>query len=201
MIKAVVFDLDGTLTRPLLDFKRIRAEIGVPFGKQSLLDQIEPMTEAEQARAHAILEKHERRAAQNAQVNEGVNELLAYLKSHGVPCAIVTRNSAQSTEFVVATLGIEVERIITRDSDLPIKPDPAALLSLMRSWSVAPEEVLMVGDFRYDVECGKAAGAITCFIDNGLEASDDGGPTYRVGYPGEVILLLKQLGHYSRGSG
>lgn len=193
MIKAVAFDLDGTITKPFLNFPRIRQEIGAPMGRDSLLVLIAAMPEPERARANAILARHEEDAAKNAELNDGVIELLRYVKSRGLKSAVVTRNSGRSTEFVLEKLGLFFDRVITRDSGFPLKPDPAALFALAAEFGVSPREVLMVGDFRYDVECGKAAGSPTCLVTNGRAPGEDCGADYEVKSPVEVIAVLKQM--------
>ena len=55
--RAVIFDLDGTLTQPLLDFDLIRAEIGL--GPGPILEQLSALTQAERDRAETILRRHE----------------------------------------------------------------------------------------------------------------------------------------------
>lgn len=193
MIKAVIFDLDGTLTRPFLNFKEIRDEIGVPFGRQSLLDQIGEMPEDEARKAHQILAAREREAVENAEINEGVRELVEYVNSRGLKSGVITRNSRESTEKTLEKLGLVFEVVIDRESDYPIKPDPAPLMAMLADWGISPPEALMVGDFRYDVECGLAAGAKTCLVDNGRDIEDDGGPHFRVSFPGEVIGVIGKL--------
>lgn len=193
MIGAVVFDLDGTLTRPLLNFKLIRLEVGVEEDRLSLLDQIGSMPEDRRKRALEILERHEREAAHNAEVNRGAKELLEYVGGRGLRTGIITRNSDQSTFMVMEKLGIEVDRVITRDSGLPIKPDPRPLLALAKEWGLEPGRILMVGDYRFDVECGKKAGAVTVLVTNGREVKETGGPDHLVGFPDEVIGLLEDI--------
>jgi phosphoglycolate phosphatase-like HAD superfamily hydrolase len=53
------------------------------------------------------------------------------------------------------------------DRDFPyIKPRPEPVLHIMDLWSMRPEEILVVGDFIHDLECGNAAGAYSCFFHN-----------------------------------
>ncbi|HUT56230.1 MAG TPA: HAD family hydrolase [bacterium] len=193
MIKAVAFDLDGTITRPFLNFARIRLEIGVPMGRDSLLDKIAAMPAPERERASAILARYEEDAAKNAELNDGVIELMSYVSSRGLKSAVVTRNSEKSTQFVLDKLGLEFDRVITRDSGLPIKPDPAVLIALAKEWGILTREVLMVGDFRYDVDCGRAAGSPTCLVTNGRGAGNDCGADYEAKSPVEVIAVLRKL--------
>ena len=201
MIKAVVFDLDGTLTRPFLSFSQIRQEIGVSEGKLSLLEQITLMPEAEKRRALEILNRHERAAVENAELNPGAAELMDFLRGRGIRSAVVTRNSDQSTFQVLAKLGLTVQRVITRDSGLPLKPDPAPLIHLAREWGLNPDEILMVGDYRYDLEAGRAAGTLTCLVTNGRELDYRDRADVCVNTPGELIRVFetmsKELGRLS----
>ncbi len=193
MLKAVVFDFDGTLTRPFLNFQQIRVEAGLSFSRQSLLEQMESVSGPERARAMRVLETHEERAAENAELNRGVVELLQEVKRRGLLSAIVTRNSEKSTALVISRLGLEVDRVITRDSGIALKPDPEALLFLSREWRIEPGAVLMVGDFRYDVMCGRSAGAWTCLVTNGGEFKDDCRPHFIAAWPGEVVRVLGEI--------
>jgi HAD superfamily hydrolase (TIGR01549 family) len=192
MLKAVVFDLDGTLTRPVLDFALIRAEIGLAADGRSIVDQMDALPGAERARAWAIMEAHEERAADVAELNAGVRELFEGISRLGLRTAVVTRNSSRTAARALGRLGLAIGRVIARDAGLPLKPDPAALRLLMREWELTPAELLMVGDYRYDVEAGRAAGALTCFVTNG-NAGDDAGANYKVSTPGELGPILERL--------
>ena len=63
--RAVIFDLDGTLADPLLDFDAIRAEIGLAPGLP-ILEQLADATPAARARAEEIMRRHERTAIAEA---------------------------------------------------------------------------------------------------------------------------------------
>ena len=78
---AIIFDLDGTLTRPYLDFDAIRAEIGLPSGP--ILEGIERLPETQRSRAHAILSNREREAAENSELQEGAREVIAAIRRAG----------------------------------------------------------------------------------------------------------------------
>jgi HAD superfamily hydrolase (TIGR01549 family) len=193
MLKAVVLDLDGTITEPFLNFKELRLEMGVPLDRTSLLDLIAAMPEPRRTEANHILEKREALAADNAEFNRGARELLAFVQSRGLHSAVFTRNSGLSTAKVIAKLGIEVNEVITRNSPFPPKPDPAALLDLIRAWQIGPEEVLMVGDYLYDVQAGKAAGTLTCLVKNGRKPEYEAGAEFEVEWPGEVIGVIERM--------
>lgn len=168
MIRLVIFDLDGTLTRPFLDFPRIRAAIGLG----------EPLLEAMLAlpdgpardRAFATLEAFEREAAERSELNDGAREVLDLLRRRDIPAGLVTRNSRDSARTTLAKHGLPFEIVMTRD-DAPPKPRPEPLLRICEFFRVAPADALMVGDFRLDVVAGKAAGTRTALLTNGRPAS------------------------------
>ena len=58
-IRAVVFDLDGTITEPYFDFDAIREEIGLEKNGEPILEAMEKMTPAQRDRAEHILHDHE----------------------------------------------------------------------------------------------------------------------------------------------
>ena len=80
-INCILFDMDGTLTKPTLDFNAMKAEMGVPDGI-SILEYIEntekPDTKIE---LQAILDKHELEAAENTVPNTGFQKLTEFLNS------------------------------------------------------------------------------------------------------------------------
>jgi HAD superfamily hydrolase (TIGR01509 family) len=69
--------------------------------------------------------------------------------------------------ITLAAIGLDacfpVVDIIGRDEALP-KPDPDGLLQLASRWGVAPSDMVMVGDYRFDLDCGRAAGARTVLV-------------------------------------
>lgn len=165
----MLFDFDGTLTLPgSLDFTVIRAQIGCP-STESLLDFLNGDSER-QNRGKKILEQHEMRAAAISQPNRGAEIVLLQLKRQKVPFAILTRNSRASVvrslaNFHYTAMG-DFQLVITRDETIPVKPDPAGVHHAARRMAVQPAEMLVVGDYIYDIEAGRRAGAPTVFLDN-----------------------------------
>ena len=72
---AVIFDLDGTLTKPYLDFDAIRLELGIASGP--ILEAIAEMDVAARRNAEVILLRHEWDAAKNATLYDGAVETVA----------------------------------------------------------------------------------------------------------------------------
>jgi HAD superfamily hydrolase (TIGR01509 family) len=168
-IRGVVFDLDGTLVLSDLDFARIRAEIGI-VEKTPILEYLEKQTPAARRRGMEILQRHEFRAARTATLNDGAGELLQFLRRHELKTAIVTRNSLQSAQIVMSSLGFTVDAIVTR-ADAPPKPAPQPLLLACRHLGLGTHEVLFVGDYAFDRDAGANAGIETYIVCNGREPS------------------------------
>jgi len=187
--KAVVFDLDGTLTRPYLDFAKIRREIGVP-DDMMILDYLDALDGETYVEARAKVDAWEADGAEASTLNDGVTELLALLRSRGIPTAVVTRNTRRSVERVCAKHGIRFDAIVAADDDLPVKPSPEPVRHVARELGVDPRETLMVGDYVFDVACGRAAGATTVFVTNGLAPEDDPGADIVVDSMRELVTLL-----------
>jgi HAD superfamily hydrolase (TIGR01509 family) len=160
--RGVIFDLDGTLTEPLLDFEAIRREVGIASGLP-ILEALESFDAAARARAEVILRRHEMEAIRAATLADGCNELLAELASRGVPLAILTRNVREAVEDFVRRFDVRVMAAFTRE-DGPPKPSPAGVLSLCRTFGLPPSAVWMVGDYKYDVIAGRDAGCRTALV-------------------------------------
>ena len=160
-IKAIIFDLDGTVTRPILDFDQIRAEIGDIEGP--ILEAMEQMSPGEQQRTHQILARHEHIAAENSQLNPGVHELFAWLRQRGMSIGLVTRNQRRSVERICELHNLSFDSVITRQ-DGPAKPDPAPVQLACAGMGVEASESVMVGDYLFDLVSGRRAGAVSVLL-------------------------------------
>ncbi len=161
-VAAVIFDMDGTITAPLLDFAAIRDEVGIAPG-EPLLESMARMTPHARRRANSIICRHEIAAAKASTLNQGVSEVLRLLKAGGIKTAILTRNSRQSTRIVLARHKLHFDAIITREDALP-KPDPDGVHAAAEMMGVCTRRCLVVGDVEFDIEAGRAAGAATVLL-------------------------------------
>ena len=168
MARLVIFDLDGTLTRPFLDFAKIRAAIGL--GEPLLEAMLALPAGPDRDRAFRVLEDFESEAAERSELNDGAREVLDLLRRRDIPAGLVTRNSRLSARRTLEKHGLAFDIVVSRD-DAPPKPRPEPLLKICGHFRVAPTEALMVGDFRLDVLAGKNAGTRTALLTNGRPAS------------------------------
>ena len=173
---AVLFDFDGTLTHPdSLDFPALRGAIGCPPGTL-ILEYIEALpTEEERILKRRVLADFELAAARASIPNDGAEETIGLLRDHQISVGILTRNTRSSImaslENFTKISEKDFDVIVTRESEGRPKPHPDGVLAAARALGVAPREMLVVGDFVFDIAAGKAAGSPTVLLTNGRRAS------------------------------
>ena len=162
-VNAVIFDLDGTLTEPVLDFDKIRSEMGLSSESVDILTAMEAMDPIQQEQAQSILARHEHHAAQNSQLNDGVTELLAELHQRKIPIGLLTRNTRENTLHIARQHQLDFDTIVARH-DGPAKPDAYGVLKICNHFNSAPSETLVVGDFLHDLQAAHNAGAVAVLM-------------------------------------
>lgn len=161
---AILFDFDGTLTLPLLDFDVIRAEIGLSPGP--ILEALALMDEPARLRAERILEDHERRASEQAVLQPGAAETIAALRTAGHGVGIITRNALRWVTPVLDRFGITVDFLRTRECGTT-KPAPDPVLAACAALGADPAASWMIGDHLMDLLSGRAAGTRTMLMVGG----------------------------------
>jgi hydrogenase maturation factor len=128
-------------------------------------------TSAEKARAMETLDRLETEAAAGSRPNSGAEELIAYLKSRDLQMGIISRNSLGSIhralENFTTVSAEDFDVIISRDDPVRPKPSGEGTRLAAERFGIDPMEVLLVGDYLFDVESGMRAGARTALITNG----------------------------------
>ncbi|WEK31690.1 MAG: HAD family hydrolase [Candidatus Pseudomonas phytovorans] len=161
-----VFDMDGTLTVAVHDFDAIRVALDIP-AEDDILTHLAALPADVAAAKHAWLLEHERDLAIASTAATGAVELVRELAERGCRLGILTRNARELAHVTLEAIGLAdcfpVEHILGRDEAAP-KPSPDGLLKIASAWGVAPSELVMVGDYRFDLDCGRAAGARTVLV-------------------------------------
>ena len=168
-LKGVIFDMDGTITEPYFDFVKIKVEAGI--GDVDMLDYLASAPAAERARVEAIMTKFEDAGVAEAKLNRGARELLDELARRGMRTALLTRNTRRSVDGVCRKLNLKFDIVVTRE-DGPYKPSPEPVWEIARRWGAKASEVLIVGDYKWDVLCAKNAGAPCVLLINGEGAPE-----------------------------
>src|SRR5262245_30004914 len=166
-VRGVVFDLDGTVVDSALDFDAMRREMAIADG-HPVLEALAKMHTDDAVRCQAILDRHEREGAERAVLIPGVAEFISLLHRRGVQTAIWTRNGRAATETTLQRLNLSFERVVTRE-DAPAKPDPSAIWGICEAWNVDRREMLMIGDYVFDLEAARRAGIRGVLFTDGAE--------------------------------
>ena len=192
-VNAVIFDLDGTLTKPVLDFDKIRSEMGIVSESEDILTAMEAMDPIRQEQAHSILARHEHHAAQNSQLNDGAAELLSELRRRKMPIGLLTRNTRENTLFVARQHQLFFDAIVARQ-DGPAKPDAYGVLELCRQFNSPPAQTLVVGDYLHDLLSARNAGAIAVLIKTHPKAEHyQAHADYCISHMSELLNLINKL--------
>lgn len=161
-----VFDMDGTLTLAAHDFNAIRLALDIPI-EDDILGHLAALPPAQAAVKHAWLLEHERELALAAKPAPGAVALVRYLAERGVRLGVLTRNARELAHITLAAIGLgdcfAREHVLGRD-EAAFKPSPEGLHKLAQAWQVAPAQMVMVGDYRFDLEAGRAAGTHTVLV-------------------------------------
>lgn len=181
MIKAVLFDLDGTLANSLIDLAAATNQALVKFGyperevdnfRYYAGDGIPKMIERalpEDARTSEIIDKvkadyfvyYNEHYNDSTCTYNGVPQLLDALESMGITMAVVTNKAQAFAEKVINKLfGDKYFSLVFGQRDgVPNKPDPTLTLMAMKELGVNPEECIFLGDSGMDVATGVNSGA------------------------------------------
>jgi phosphoglycolate phosphatase len=184
-VDTILFDLDGTLIEPGIDFGRLNArvlqvcsEAGLDTEAWTDLPALELIdnavaelrsTDADRAAnlaitaARAIMDV-EIEAATRVRPYPGVQSFLQALGQAGHKVGIVTRNCRRAADIVLQRFPLSFDILLTRDEALYVKPNPRHLLQALQAMGASAAAVLMCGDHPMDITAGKAIGAYTAAV-------------------------------------
>ena len=159
--------MDGTITRSVHDFTVIRERLGLA-PKAPILESLEEMSEPDKKHALQVVAQWELGLVQQAVAQPGVIRLLTYLQERGDRLGVLTRNlrslALETLDAVDAAGFFDSRDVLGRDSAKP-KPSPEGIQTLLARWNAKPEQAVMVGDYLFDVQSGRAAGTATVLLD------------------------------------
>ena len=170
-IKAVIFDLDGTITQPFFNFDAIRGEMGYPSDAGPILELMKKMTQQQRDKAERILLAHEEKAVAESILNPGAKETLTELHRRGILIGILTRNKRDNAVAVAKKHGLKFDAVVGREEG-PVKPDAFGVLHLCDHFAIMPQESLVVGDYLFDLLCARAADAVAVLLKNHHKADE-----------------------------
>ena len=162
-MEGVLLDFDGTLTKPAFDWPAMKEEMGLVDENISILDHLPTLSPERAHEISNILEKHELKAADMAEANDGAHELVAYLRTKRIPFGVVTNNAERHVLKMAKKINISFDVLITRDMGY-WKPDPRPVLAGAEAIGVSPGKCILIGDGKYDMMAAKTAGMLSVHL-------------------------------------
>lgn len=185
-VKAVLFDLDGTLVDSMSMWKEIDVDylkmfqISVP---ETLQEDIEGLSMYQTAvyfkETFGIPDSLEKiqetwnlmaydKYIHEVPLKPYVREFLDYLKNKDIPCGIATSNSRILTEAILKSH--EVDRyfrvMVTGDEVKKGKPEPDVYLTAAQKMGINPKDCLVFEDIPFGILSGKRAGMTVCAVED-----------------------------------
>ena len=186
-IKAIIFDLDGTLIDSVADLansvnftlgkldlplhttEEIKSFVG--DGVQKLIKRSlgQPHMEKFEAAFAIFMGHYEQHCTDNTVLYPKVAETISFL-AEKYSLAVLTNKSAKFSHKILTALKIEsyFKEVLGGDSLSTKKPDPEGIFYLADKWVLTPDQMIMVGDHVTDIEVGQRAGCKTVFIEGGI---------------------------------
>ena len=198
-VKAVLFDLDGTLVDTIPDLHAgvcaMLRDLGHPelslevvshfvgrgvhsLVKRSLgrsLAVVDDSSPAPQEALERFRHHYTRENGRNAKIYPGVVEGLDALKAMGVPMALITNKPQAFTLPLLELTGLAgyFDVVVGGDVLPKVKPDPMALIWACGRLDVSPVDALFIGDSVNDFLAGRAAGCHVFLLPYGYNEGRD----------------------------
>lgn len=214
MIKAVLFDLDGTLVNSLEDLadstNYALSELGFPIHKTDeynyfVGDGIPKLIERalpENARTSEtgkkcldiFMARYKEHYHDKTYAYVGITELLEFLKTKGIKTAVISNKAQEMAEKVVSKLfGDIFDTVAGKRDGFPAKPDPTLTLQIIKELGVEPNDCAFIGDSGMDMAVAVNAGLLPVGVLWGFRTKYEllkNGAAYTVNNPAELIKIL-----------
>lgn len=222
MIKAVIFDLDGTLKEFNLDTRSCRIKIINLLTKrgfsrslfslnESAFDMLRkikksPITEDGKKQEFAeikdvvfsVVEEFELEAAKTAKIFEGIPETLKALKDRKLKIGLCTISSETTTRYILNRFHLEqfFDAVVTRESVFEVKPHPTHLEAVLEALKLGAQEAVLVGDSVKDIQCAIQLNVLAVGVTTGLSSLEEltrSGAHYIASSVTDIPILVEQL--------
>jgi HAD superfamily hydrolase (TIGR01509 family) len=216
-IKAIIIDLDGTITNFNLDYVAARRRALEELGKLGLrtpdmtdqvslyiiLNRLKENLNPEaysklRSTFYRFFEEMELKAAEAVTLYPGAEGTLRKLRSQSLKLGLVTSNSRSGTELTLRRHHLETlfDVVITRDDCEEMKPDSAPIKKILAELHASVDEAIVVGDGAMDIIAAKAAGLCSVAVCTGpfpVARILQEEPDYLLGSINDLPSLIEQL--------
>jgi phosphoglycolate phosphatase len=213
-VRALIFDLDGTLIDSKLDLALAVNRTLEHMGRERLEDG--RIYGYVGDGAPTLVRRALGSGATDGEVEQGLDYFLSYYRAHmldntvtypgvreglelleGHPMAVLTNKPVRFSQGILDGLGIAryFQYVYGGNSFQTKKPDPEGVNVLLRDWAVGPREAMMVGDSEVDVRTARNAGTWACGVSYGLGAEG-----LRTDPPDILLDSLTELPSHLNGS-
>jgi HAD superfamily hydrolase (TIGR01549 family) len=189
LLRGVIFDMDGTITVPYINWKALRERVGAVPDK-TIMQHIESLPPEPSRRANEELLKAELEAGQKAEANAGIVELVEYMRGKGLRLAVVTNSHGEAMRTVLQRYGLTFDVTLSRD-DGEIKPSSFLIEKALDEMGLPAEAVVTIGDGRYDIEASERVGVRCIYLTHGNPTLDH---QPAVATLGEIQAILESDG-------
>jgi len=214
MIKAVLFDLDGTLVNSLCDLANSTNyalnEFGFPThetekykyfvgdGMPKLIERVLPDNKRDDKTQKEVLElflsHYAKHFVDETVVYDGIEALLGEISKSGIKTAVISNMAQPMAEAVVDKLfGQRFNIVCGKQEGFPAKPDPTLTLKVIEELKVKPNECLFVGDSGMDMAVAVNADCIGVGVLWGFRTKEEleqNGAKYIVSNPSEILDII-----------
>lgn len=215
MIKACIFDCDGTLVDSLVsisycanktlnefgypDIEFEKYKILVGDGAKMLILRCLQCVGAPEDMLDTVLARYKEHfkvdCTYQVKPYDGILDLLAELKKRGIRTAVFSNKPHAQTVTVIDSAFEKdtFDMVLGQKENLPIKPAPDGALLIAESFGVKPEECLYFGDTNTDMQTGNSAGMHTVGVLWGFrdrEELEKNHAEHIIGHPREAAAFL-----------
>jgi len=194
-LRAVLFDMDGTLLDSAPDFIAVAQAMRQARGLEPVPDKqvrdvvsggaramvlsafdVDPLSQEFETLRLEFLERYQEHCAIESCLYDGIEQLLAEIEQADLPWGVVTNKPLRFAQPIMERMGLSSRSavLVCPDHVSRSKPDPEPMLLACRQLGLPPASTLFVGDDLRDIESGRAAGSRTAAVRYGyIHPMDD----------------------------
>ena len=216
-LRAVLFDMDGTLLDTAPDFIAVAQAMRQARGLSPVPDQqvrdvvsggaramvlsafdVDPLSEEFETLRLEFLDRYQEHCAVESRLYDGMAQLLSEIEDADLLWGVVTNKPLRFAEPIMQQLGLSSRSavLVCPDHVSRSKPDPEPMLLACSQLGLPPASTLFVGDDLRDIESGRAAGSRTAAVRYGYVHPDDDpdqwGADLVVSHPLELRALFQR---------